>query len=134
MELIDDQSCFACGKDNENGLKLSFSTAQGKTVSEFSLHKRFQGYKSVVHGGIIATILDEAMIHAAMAEGLFPVTAEITVRYKQPLFVERPLVVEAELTGKGSRIVETRAHISDKTSGAICAEATAKLVPLKQYP
>jgi uncharacterized protein (TIGR00369 family) len=134
MELIDDQSCFACGKNNDNGLKLSFSTANGKTVSEFSLHEHFQGYKGVVHGGIVATILDEAMIHAAMAEGLFPVTAEITVRYKHPLFVERPLIVDAELTSKGSRIVEAHAQIADKASGTICAEATAKLIPLKQYP
>ena len=134
MELIDDQNCFACGRDNEFGLKLSFNTDKGKTFSEFSLHKRFQGYKGVVHGGIIATILDEAMVHAAMAAGLYPVTAEITVRYKKPLFVERPLIVEAELTANGFRIAETRAFISDRESGAICAEATAKLIPLKQYP
>jgi uncharacterized protein (TIGR00369 family) len=134
MEIVDDQFCFGCGRNNEDGLKLEFSTDLGKTVSEFTLAKKFQGYREVVHGGIIATILDEAMVHAASAQKLFCVTAELTVRYKHPLYVGKQLIVEAELTEKGSRLAEAGAIIRDKSSGAVCAEATAKLVLLKQLP
>lgn len=132
MNLIDDKYCFVCGRNNDHGLKLEFDSSSGRTVSEFVLHKKFQGYENIVHGGIVAAILDEAAIHAAMSEGLSPVTAELTVRYKQPVIVDHPLLVEAELTRTGPRIIEASSRISDRTTGAVLAEATAKLIPLKK--
>ncbi len=134
MNIIDEDRCFVCGKDNERGLKLSFISENGKTVSEFSLRKDFQGYKDIIHGGILTAILDEAMIYAAIAEGLNPVTAEITVRFKQPLHSDKPSLVEAELTRSNGRIIEARSRISDKASGTLIAEATAKMIPMKNYP
>jgi uncharacterized protein (TIGR00369 family) len=134
MKIIDEGGCFVCGKDNEHGLRLSFTTENGQTVSEFTLQKYFQGYQNIIHGGIIAAILDEAMIQAAMAEDLKPVTAEITVRFKHPLSACRPAIVEAELTQNGPRLIEARSRISDKTSGTLIAEATAKMIPLNNYP
>ncbi|HTZ17350.1 MAG TPA: PaaI family thioesterase [Dissulfurispiraceae bacterium] len=134
MEIIDEGRCFVCGNENEHGLRLSFTSENGRTVSEFTLQKYFQGYKDIIHGGIISAILDEAMIHAAVSEKLSPVTAEITVRFKQPLSVGRPAMVIAELTNKGPRLIEARARLSDRTSGALIAEATGKLIPLKEYP
>jgi uncharacterized protein (TIGR00369 family) len=134
MNINDDNFCFVCGKGNEHGLKLSFHSAKGTIFSEFVLQNNFQGYKNIIHGGVIAAILDEAMIHAAMAEGLSPVTAEITVRFKQPLSAGQPAIVEAELTQSGPRIIKAHSRISDKTSGVLIAEATGKMIPLKKYP
>jgi len=128
MDIVSDQLCFGCGQDNAAGLKLIFKKEQGKASSEFILDRKFQGYQNVIHGGVIAVILDEAMVHAAMSEGLFPVTAEMTIRYKQPLYVEKTLFVEGMLTERGSRILEARAYISDKENGTVCAESTAKLI------
>jgi uncharacterized protein (TIGR00369 family) len=134
MTVNEDGFCFVCGKENEHGLKLSFSSDKGRSSSEFILQQHFQGYKDIIHGGIIAAILDEAMIHAAVSENLSPVTAEITVRYKQPLSSGSPAIVEAELTQNGPRIIEARARITDNTSGIVIAEATGKMIPLKKYP
>jgi uncharacterized protein (TIGR00369 family) len=134
MNTIDEGLCFVCGKDNKSGLRLSFKTESGKSVSEFIIKKHFQGYKNIIHGGIVTAILDEAMIHAATAEGLNPVTAEITVRFKQPLYADRDAVVEAELIKNETRIVEARSRITEKASGILIAEATAKMIPLKKYP
>jgi uncharacterized protein (TIGR00369 family) len=134
MNTIDDGLCFVCGKDNKSGLRLSFRTENGISVSEFVLQKHFQGYKNIIHGGILCAILDEAMIHAATAEGLNPVTAEITVRFKQPLYADRDAIVEAELTRNETRIVEAHSRITEKATGIIIAEATAKMIPLKRYP
>jgi uncharacterized protein (TIGR00369 family) len=134
MDLIDDKYCFACGTENEGGLRLSFSSSNGKAVSEFTLQKKFQGYKDIVHGGITSTILDEAMIHAAMSLGLKPVTAEITVRFKAPVHVNAKLKVDAEVVNKGPRMAETSGRIIDAASGNVLAEATAKLMLLKRYP
>jgi uncharacterized protein (TIGR00369 family) len=134
MNIVDESLCFVCGKANERGLKLAFHSANGTTLSEFALPNDFQGYKNIIHGGVIAAILDEAMIQAAMAEGHKPVTAEITVRFKQPLSAGRTAIVEAVLTQNGPRIIKARSHISDKTSGVLIAEATGKMIPLKAYP
>jgi len=134
MNSADDGLCFVCGKANAHGLKLLFHSTNGTTFSEFVLQNNFQGYKNIIHGGVIAAILDEAMIHAATAEGYSPVTAEITVRFKQPLSAGRTAIVEAVLTQNGPRIIKARSRISDKTSGVLIAEATAKMIPLKEYP
>jgi uncharacterized protein (TIGR00369 family) len=134
MKVIDEGFCFVCGKANERGLKLSFSSDKGKSSAEFILQQQFQGYRNIIHGGIIAAILDEAMIHSAVSENLNPVTAEITIRYKQPLYADMPAVVDAELTQRGPRLLKARAWITDRTSGVLIAEATGKMIPLKKYP
>ena len=132
MDLIDDKYCFVCGTENNTGLQLTFNSSEGKTVSEFSIPKRFQGYKDVVHGGISSAILDEVMVHAAMSLGLFPVTAEMNVRFKAPLYVDRPLKAEAEVVNNGPRMIETSARIIERESNKVLAEATGKLIPLKR--
>jgi uncharacterized protein (TIGR00369 family) len=134
MNIVDDGLCFVCGQANEHGLKLAFRSAKGTMVAEFALPNDFQGYKNIIHGGIIAAILDEAMIQAAMAEGVLPVTAEITVRFKHPLSAGRPAIVEATLTQNAPRIIKAHSRLSDKTSGVLIAEATAKMIPLAEYP
>lgn len=132
MDIVTDQNCFGCGQDNEGGLKLIFRKEPGKASSEFILDKKFQGYQSMVHGGVIATIMDEAMVHAAMADGFFPVTAEMTIRYIKPVYVEQLLAVEGRLTEKGSRKLEARAQLIDRKTGVVCAESSAKLILPKQ--
>jgi len=77
--------CFACGKDNKWGLKLSFKNIDGKAVTEFTPHLYYQGYKETVHGGIISTILDESMVYAALFHNKEVVTARLSVRFKHPM-------------------------------------------------
>ncbi len=129
MKLEDDSYCFACGKKNQCGLKLSFQYSGGKLTSEFTPSKSHQGYKDITHGGIITTVLDEAMIQAAIAEGIMPVTAEINVRFKMPLMADEKTVAEAEIVKKGSRLIEAQARLLRKDNGAVIAEAQGKLIP-----
>ncbi len=127
--LEDNSYCFACGKSNPCGLKLSFNHSEGKTTSEFTPARDHQGYKDMAHGGIIASILDEAMIQAALSEGITPVTAELRVRFRRPLPVGRKTLIEAEITRKGPRLIEACSRLLDPGDGAIIAEADAKLIP-----
>jgi len=131
MKLEDDNRCFACGKENQCGLKLSFNYSNGKLISEFTPSNIYQGYKGITHGGIITTVLDEAMIQAAIAEGLMPVTAEINVRFKMPLMANEKTIAEAEITKKGSRLIEARSRLVKSSDSTIIAEASAKLIPSK---
>ena len=79
LKLEDDNYCFVCGKHNSSGLMLNFNYSDKKAFAEFSITKVHQGYKDIVHGGILATIIDEALIKAALANGLNAMTAEVTV-------------------------------------------------------
>jgi len=131
LTLEDDRYCFACGRKNECGLKLSFNYSDGKITSEFTPSKIYQGYKNITHGGIITTILDEAMIQAAIAEGINPVTAEIVVRFKKPLMVNEKTIVEAEIRDRDSRLIEAEARLTRLSDGAVIAEAHSKLIPVR---
>jgi len=135
IKLEDDRHCFACGEKNACGLKLKFkyslSPGGGRLTSEFTPSKIHQGYKDITHGGIITTILDEAMIQAAIAEGINPITAEINVRFKKPLQVNEKTIAEAEIIKKSPRLIEAQARLLRQDDGSVIAEAHAKLIPSK---
>jgi uncharacterized protein (TIGR00369 family) len=127
MHLDDDRYCFVCGDRNPYGLKLAFNTKDGVTVAEFMPGKTHQGFKDIVHGGIISSILDEAMIKTVLSQGIEAVTAEITVRLKKPLFVGEKAFIKAEITKKGNRLIETSAELK-KDKNTVIAVAAAKLI------
>ncbi|MCX7914494.1 MAG: PaaI family thioesterase [Thermodesulfovibrionales bacterium] len=127
LKLEDDGYCFACGKKNPYGLKLSFIKSNSKVLSEFTPSDIHQGYKGVAHGGIISTLLDEAMIHAAVFEGFSPVTAELTIRFKQPLMIGETAIVEAEVVKYNPKLILTKAKLLRKTDQTVIAEANGKI-------
>ena len=125
--LEDDNHCFVCGTLNAGGINLGFSFREDRAFAEFALSKSFQGYKDIVHGGIITAILDEAMIKAVLAMGIQAVTAQITVRFTNPLFIGEKASVEAGIVKSGRKLVEAAASIKGKDS-RIIAEAEGKLL------
>jgi uncharacterized protein (TIGR00369 family) len=130
MNLEDDHYCFVCGEENPSGLHLKFSVNKGKIQTEFIPRKIHQGYKNIVHGGIISTLLDEAMVKAALMQEMPAVTAEITVRFRNPLMVGEKVIVEAEIKKMNKKIIETSA-VMKKEDDTIIAEAHAKLLAYK---
>jgi acyl-coenzyme A thioesterase PaaI-like protein len=127
MKLVDDGYCFACGKRNDIGLGLEFSHLDGRTFSEFIPKKAHQGFMDIVHGGIITTVLDEAMVKGVLFQGIEAVTAEISVRFRNPLFVGEKAVIESEIRKAGTRLLETSARML-KGDRTVVAEAEAKLL------
>ena len=125
--LEDDHYCFVCGEENPSGLHLKFTLCDGKVKTEFVPQKIFQGYKDIVHGGIIAAILDEAMVKAAFMQGTQAVTAEITIRFKNPLMAGEKAVVEAHILRTNKKIIEPAAIIK-KPDNTPVAEGHAKLL------
>jgi uncharacterized protein (TIGR00369 family) len=127
QNLKDDHYCFVCGEKNPAGLHLKFDLCDGKVCAEFVPEKIHQGYKDIVHGGIISALLDEAMVKSALMKGVPAVTAEITVRFKNPLMTGEKAVIEAQIVNINKRVIETAAVIrkSDNTS---VAEGHAKLL------
>ncbi len=81
--------CFVCGRENPCGLKLKFyeDPENGTVQAEFVVLEMYQGYPGVVHGGVIAAILDEVAGRAVMLRKdheAFMVTLRLTVRYRKP--------------------------------------------------
>lgn len=132
MELKDDRQCFVCGQDNPMGLRLVFEVDESarsiKTV--FNPQKAHQGYQDVVHGGIVSTILDEAMTKLAFALGYNAVTAKLTVRFKRPLMVGEAVVVTGRLVKEAKRAMEAEA-VAVREDGTIIAEAEGLLMVVR---
>lgn len=117
--------CFGCGQNNPIGMKLRF-TKDGETVrAKFTPHKMHQGWPGLVHGGILACLLDEAMSNAAYATGHTCVTASMEIRQRQPVKVEVPLIVTSWIARHRKKLIETAGKITLK-DGTIIAESTAK--------
>lgn len=109
--------CFACGMNNPDGMRLRFTydEERGCFVSLFRLGKRFTGPPGHCHGGIIATILDEAMGKVNKLRNVIAVTAEITVNYLKPVPLNEPLRVESrEVSVKGRQHVNAGEILNQK--------------------
>ncbi|GAB4257630.1 MAG: PaaI family thioesterase [Deferrisomatales bacterium] len=129
MELTWGDECFVCGSGNAEGLRLAFVVDEEQRAIETVWVPRpaHQGYRGIVHGGLVTTVLDEAMGKLSAALGMPAVTAELTVRFRKPVPPERPLRVQGRITEVRRRFLagEAQATLED---GTVAAQATAKLM------
>jgi uncharacterized protein (TIGR00369 family) len=122
--------CFGCGLDNPTGLRLRFFTdADQNIVCHFRLAGRFAGPPGHAHGGIIATLLDEAMSKANRARGIVAMTRALDVQYLRPVPLGQPLVLTASHVSTSGRRHHTEAALADATGHAL-ATATAIFVTI----
>ncbi|HOT02333.1 MAG TPA: PaaI family thioesterase [Acidobacteriota bacterium] len=122
-----DRFCFCCGTDNPHGLQLRIAhdESTGRVFTECALAERYQGYRGTVHGGLLATLLDELMAHAALrVAGGHAATARMEVAFRRPVPVGEPLRVEAEADKVSGRRIQTRGWIVN-SRGERLAEASA---------
>src|SRR5580704_18919555 len=101
--------CFGCGKNNPDGMRLKFAYDEESDsfICRFRLGKRYTGPPGHTHGGIIATILDEAMGKVNKLRQVVALTKQITVDYLKPVPLNQPLRVESR-----ERSVRGRRHIN----------------------
>jgi acyl-coenzyme A thioesterase PaaI-like protein len=129
LKLEDDRYCFACGEKNPMGLKLSFDWDGETLKSSFTPQKEHQGYKDVVHGGIISTVLDECMAWATIRKlNTMAATAEFSVRLKSPLKTGEETLTEAKVENISRKLVEASSIMKRVSDAKIIATARAKLV------
>ena len=125
-----DGLCFGCGRKNPIGLKLNFKW-DGKTArTEFTPARFYQGWPGLLHGGIIATLLDEAMSYAVRFNGLDFLTARIQTNYKRPIKIEESLVIAGSIIRKKGRYIEAKASVSLSDS-TVMAEGTGTFVVIE---
>ncbi len=118
--------CFACGKHNPDGLGLEFhiDTDTGIVQSEYTPPTRYQGYGGVVHGGILATLLDEIMAHSLWQRGIAAVTAKMALRYREPVPIGERLLIYGRTTEERGKLATTEGWLTTAT-GTKLVEATA---------
>jgi len=127
------RTCFVCGRENPVGLKMDFYfTAPGETRAEISVPEIYEGYPGVIHGGIIAAILDETGGRAHMDDpDRFMVTAKLDIRYRKPVPSETPLLVLGHAGKRHGKVSYAQSEIING-SGEILAEAQLVLVDIPE--
>ena len=118
--------CFVCGPKNPIGLKLKFDWDGQEVKAQFTPGEYHQGWAGLVHGGIISSLLDEAMSYAALYSGVNSLTARMQTRYKRPLPIDEPLTITGAVTRKTRRLVETKAELK-LADGTLVAESTGTM-------
>jgi uncharacterized protein (TIGR00369 family) len=125
---IDDGRCFACGPYNAEGMHLHFRPeGEGVVRAEVVLPPRFQGWRGVAHGGIVMTLLDEAMAHACGAIGLRSVTASMQLRFREPVPLGVALVVRGSVRWQRRHVIALDATV-ERADGTLLASGEGSFV------
>jgi len=126
--------CFVCGIENPYGLHLKFYTSEpGEVVAEITVPENFQGYPGMVHGGVIAAMLDEVAgrTHMRGDPVRFMVTAQLNIRYRKPVPIGQPLRLLGHAGEIRGRIAKASGEIYGP-DGALLVEAQLILADMPQ--
>src|SRR5258705_6198626 len=126
------QRCFACGARNPDGLRLVFRREGDAIVTELTPDARFQGSRGVVHGGILATLLDETLSRIATAQGRWMMRARLEVRYRAAAPLGQTLRVSARTLATRARMLTAAGEIrlaDDPATVIATAEGTFMALP-----
>src|SRR5438445_960573 len=126
------RSCFVCGESNPIGLKLRFETDGRIVQAHFRPRADHVGFKQTIHGGLIATLLDEIMVWAcAVQTRRFAFCAELNVRFLNPVHPDEDLTAIGELaSNRRDKLFEAKAELKNQ-AGVVVASATGKYLPIK---
>jgi len=105
---------------------------EGRCVGRVTVGKKHEGPPGLVHGGIVATLLDHVLARSARAAGHGGLTATLTVTYRRPVHLGVPLLVTGQLVSvDGRRATATARLVAEDDPGTTLAEAEALLVALR---
>lgn len=121
-------TCFACGTDNPQGLHVSFRQTHSGAEAIFVPGANHEGWPGVVHGGILATLLDEAMAYAVWFSEIHAVTARMETRFRRVVGAGQELIISGEVLAQRRGLVDAVGRII-LLDGSLVAEASARFVP-----
>ena len=123
--IINYRGCFVCGQDNPAGLKLDFffDRERKKAWAEFRAGREYEGYRDIVHGGILSSLLDEVMAKAILADEIPVVTSKLMVEFRKPVLIGEKLRAEGWITGQKGQAFFTEGRIA-KENGEEAAVAS----------
>jgi uncharacterized protein (TIGR00369 family) len=123
----ENDNCFACSPKNASGLKMEFHLDGETVVSWLKVPEHLSGWDHIVHGGVIATMLDETMGWAALhLLNKMTLTKSITVEFLKPVYVGKELRVEGnplEISSDREAVMQSALFNNDNE---LCAKATGR--------
>jgi uncharacterized protein (TIGR00369 family) len=123
--------CFGCGPDNAAGLQLAFEMrSDGRLETRFVPRAHHGGWEGVFHGGLMATLLDEAMMAYLYRSGVNAATGELKVRFREPVRLGDELVVEAWEEERRGRLIRMAAEA--RRQGVVVASASASCLSVSE--
>ena len=125
------QLCFACGPKNESGLKLVFRREGDRVVSDFTPVGAQQGFPGVLHGGILATLLDETMGRTGALRREWLMTAKLDIRYRKPAPIDQPMRVWAEIARERDGAIDAVGRV-ELADGTVLADARGIFLRMPQ--
>jgi acyl-coenzyme A thioesterase PaaI-like protein len=115
--------CVVCGVDNTAGFQITYTIETAGTVTaQWAPTTRYEGFKGLIHGGILATVLDEAMAKAVVSLGLEALTAELKVRYRCYVKADEQLLITGRIMSHKNRLLKLEASLC-RNSGYECVHA-----------
>ncbi len=133
LNLIDNDHCFVCGPRNKNGLHIPIQKSVEAHTCTFTWvpGPAYQGYAGIVHGGILSTLLDEAMAYAVMGANkeIMAVTADMRIRFLRPTPVGVPLKFAATLVGQRKNLHFARGTVI-LPDGTVLAESEGRFAEI----
>ncbi len=131
-KILEYRYCFVCGRDSNIGLKLDFELTETGARTSFTAEEKFQGFKGLVHGGILCAVLDEVMWKAINGHtGAVTVTVKLETKFKRPVSVGTRLFVEGSVTGQKRNFYEAKSSVRD-SEGTVLAEAVGLFIELEK--
>jgi acyl-coenzyme A thioesterase PaaI-like protein len=121
-------NCFACGTLNTGGLHLGLHVDGERCWTDLEIPERFQGWDEIAHGGIVATILDEVMAWSLVDADNWGLTARLSIAFKRPVPLGRPIHAEGWITESRRRVITTAGRMVAGGSGEVLATAEALYV------
>ena len=122
--------CFVCGRDNAHGLHTQFSSdPAGAAEADWTPVASWEGFHGIIHGGIVATVLDEAMSKAVAAAKCQALTGELRVRYRHYVSTGEALHVRGWIVKRAKRLIATEATLT-AADGSERAHAWARFLTL----
>jgi uncharacterized protein (TIGR00369 family) len=128
------EMCFVCGRKNPVGLYMTFhDNGEDEVVSEYTVPEHYQGYPGIVHGGVIAAMLDEVVGRVSMIGDPhhFMMSVKLNILYRQPVPIATPLRVSGKIVRLRGRLgkAEGKIHLPD---GSLACEAAMTLADIPQ--
>lgn len=121
--------CFVCGRKNPRGLHMTFyDDGQSEVISTYSVPEAYQGYPGIVHGGVVAAMLDEAVGRVAMIDDHhhFMMSVKLEVKYRHPVPTETPLKISGRIVKLRGRLGKAVGEVR-LPDGTIVAESALTL-------
>jgi len=127
--------CFVCGRNNPRGLRMTFyDNGDDEVVSDYTIASEYQGYPGIVHGGVLAAILDEIVGRISLIEDFhqFMMSVRLDVKYRKPVPTDMPLHIVGRRESLKGRFGRARGMIY-LANGTLATEASITLVQLLDH-